>query len=78
MCEAVQNGLYAFSWPKRCRQHRNIQTRRLGAGVLAVAHFRIGRQFLDQQSVLEVHVDHAGTNTTNRSQRPVSRTFRSI
>lgn len=45
MCEAVQNGLYDFFMANRIVVNKNIQTRRLSAGVLEIAPFVLARQF---------------------------------
>src|SRR4051812_8291591 len=45
MCEAVQNGLYDFFMANKDVVNKNIQTRRLSAGVLEIAPFVLARQF---------------------------------
>lgn len=45
MCEAVQNGLYDFFMANKVVVNKNIQTRRLSAGVLEIAPFVLARQF---------------------------------
>lgn len=45
MCEAVQNGIYDFFMANKIVVNKNIQTRRLSAGLLEIAPFVLARQF---------------------------------